>query len=190
MIEVEKKFILNVGDKERLLGGAQFVGKTINRDVYYDTPDFFLAQKDWWLRKRNGCFELKIPLKLARGGQREKMTTQYTELNIKEKIEKALGVPLATYQPVMDFVTTRGKYTKEGFSIDLDSTDFEFEVGEIELMVERESQAQEANDKITAFAKKHGLSLEPVYGKVMEYLKRFKPKEFEAIIAAWNTREK
>ena len=37
MIEVEKKFILNEQDKERLTKEAQFLNERVFTDTYYDT---------------------------------------------------------------------------------------------------------------------------------------------------------
>jgi len=41
MIEVEKKFILNEQDKERLTKNADFLNERVFTDIYYDTEIFF-----------------------------------------------------------------------------------------------------------------------------------------------------
>lgn len=189
MIEVEKKFTLKAHDKKRLLKGAQFIGETVNHDVYCDTKDFSLAKKDWWLRLRNAEWELKVPIRSVSGGQRAQTTTQYTELSTEKEIEEKLGIPLNSFHPFASFITHREKYAKEGFHIDLDRTDFEFEIAEIELMVATEEQAQEASSRIIEFAKRHKLSQKPAQGKVMEYLRRFKPNAHEVIVLSWNAQD-
>ncbi len=60
MIEIEKKFQLQLGDEERLLAGAFFQKEVVIQDVYWDTPEFAMTGKDWWLRKRDGVWELKM----------------------------------------------------------------------------------------------------------------------------------
>jgi len=51
MIEVEKKFILNEQDVERLTKNAQFLNERIFTDIYYDTENFSLTSYDKWQEK-------------------------------------------------------------------------------------------------------------------------------------------
>ncbi|OHA68572.1 MAG: hypothetical protein A3J68_02095 [Candidatus Wildermuthbacteria bacterium RIFCSPHIGHO2_02_FULL_48_16] len=202
MIEIEKKFTLREGDRERLLKGAEFVKKLVVHDTYYDTKDYSLAKKDWWLRFRNGNFELKVSFRIP-SEKAKYAPTQYRELETDEEIRKALGIPAspaggvsqkplkealpeAGYQEAFSLTTIREKYRKEGFTIDLDSVDYGYELAEIELMVEDENQIDEADEKIRAFGKKQGLSSEATRGKVLEYMRRFQPTQYQALIDAWH----
>jgi predicted adenylyl cyclase CyaB len=189
MIEVEKKFILSDDDIGRLTNGAEFLGEKKMKDVYYDTKDFLLTCADKWLRLRGARWELKLPLRTD-GGWHD----QYRELETEEEISNELGLDTkkqleeelarAGYEPFASIITTRKKYKKGDFTIDLDEVDFGYKIGEIELMVNDESDMPGAIEKITNFAKKAGLTMAPVRGKLIEYLRRNSPKHYQALIDA------
>ena len=193
MIEVEKKFILNEQDKERLTKEAQFLNERVFTDTYYDTEIFSLTTKDKWLRSREGRLELKLPL--HKGVDR--LADQYDELEDEQKIRKALNLPYngnladdlvkAGYFPFCTCKTTRRKYKKEQFIIDLDIVNFQdfiYNIGEIEMMVNEKSEIEKAIEKIMYFAKSQNLTIAPVRGKVIEYLKRTKPNHYQALVLA------
>lgn len=180
MIEIEKKFALKDEDAKRLLDGATFIKEIVMVDSYYDLPERTLSLKDWWLRERNGAFELKMSA--YEGNWREQEVNQYTEAETDPEIAAALGLTIATslrdslqkagYAPFATITTTRRKYTKEGFAIDMDVMDFGYAITEIELMIEDVSQTQVAVEKILAFARKNNLVVGPVRGKLLELLYR------------------
>lgn len=191
MIEVEKKFILNEQDKGRLTKDAQFLNERVFTDIYYDTEIFSLTSKDKWLRSREGRFELKLPLHEGV----ERLADQYDELEDEQKIRTALNLPSngnladdltkVRYSPFCTCKTTRRKYKKEPFIIDLDVVDFQdftYNIGEIELMVNDKSEIEGAIEKIMDFAKAQNLIIAPVRGKVIEYLKRVKPNHYQALV--------
>ncbi|MEK7539594.1 MAG: CYTH domain-containing protein [Patescibacteria group bacterium] len=193
MIEVEKKFILNEQDKERLTKGAQFLNERVFTDVYYDTEIFSLTSNDKWLRCREGRFELKLPL----NEEADRLADQYDELEDEQKIREALNLPAndnfadvlvkTGYSPFCTSKTARRKYKKEPFIIDLDIVDFQdftYNIGEIELMVSEKSKIESAIEKIMDFAKSKNLTIAPVRGKVIEYLKRTKPNHYQALVRA------
>ena len=193
MIEVEKKFILNEQDKERLTKEAQFLNERVFTDTYYDTEIFSLTTKDKWLRSREGRFELKLPL--HKGVDR--LADQYDELEDEQKIRKALNLPSngnladdlakAGYFPFCTCKTTRRKYKKEQFIIDIDIVNFQdfiYNIVEIEMMVKEKSEIEKAIEKIMYFAKSQNLTIAPVRGKVIEYLKRTKPNHYQALVLA------
>jgi len=193
MIEVEKKFILNEQDKERLTKEAQFLNERVFTDTYYDTEIFSLTANDKWLRSREGRFELKLPL--HEGADR--LADQYDELEDEQKIREALNLPpnenladdlmKAGYSPFCICKTTRRKYKKEPFIIDLDIVNFQdfiYNIGEIELMVNEKSEIESAIEKIMDFAKSQNLTIAPVRGKVIEYLKRTKPNHYQVLVQA------
>lgn len=206
MIEVEKKFNLSEEEISHLVDGADFLNERVFTDIYYDTKDYILTKQNKWLRSRDGKFELKVPTVLKYGSNID----QFDEINNVEKIKEVLSFDeldkeknirenillsqesnltddllMAGYKPFCVCKTTRRKYQKDKFIIDLDIvdyTEFTYNIGEIELMVKDESEIEDAVGKIMAFAKKNNLKIAPVRGKVIEYLKRFKPKHFDALV--------
>lgn len=193
MIEVEKKFILNEIDKERFIKNAEFLNERVFTDVYYDTNNFSLTSNDKWLRSREGKFELKIPLHQGV----ERLVDQYDELEDEPKIKEALSLSVNInladdlvkngYSSFCVCKTTRRKYKKEIFIIDIDTVDFKdfiYNTGEIELMVNEKSEIESAIEKIMTFVKKQKLTIAPVRGKVIEYLKRARPDHYQALVRA------
>lgn len=192
MIEVEKKLSLKRGDEEKLIAGATFLKEFEMHDVYYDDSQRSLTLKDTWLRNRNGLWELKVPLNAS--GSDTRIADQYRELTTETEIAAYLSLkpklPLtdqleqAGYKVIASIITKRRKYKKSQFIIDIDVMNFGYEIAEIELLVEKEEQMQEAIQKILAFAQSIGLTIAPIRGKVVEYIRRETPEHFSALIKA------
>lgn len=193
MIEVEKKFILSENDIARLVDGAEFLSDHVFTDIYYDTEELALGKNDMWLRNRNGNFDLKIPKHIGDGT----MSQQYQEIEGEEKIRQVFDlfkkgdflqdISEYGYVELCNLKTTRKKYKKENFIIDLDiveAEDFNYTIGEIELMVEKETEMSSAIKAIEEFADGKGLENKSVNGKVREYLKRKKPEKYQALVDA------
>ncbi|MDD5463662.1 MAG: CYTH domain-containing protein [Candidatus Moranbacteria bacterium] len=194
MFEVGKKFILSEKDIARLVEGSEFLGEKTFTDVYYDTDEFALTKNDIWLRKRGEEFELKLPMHLGD----KNFSQQYQEIEGEEKIREIFAIAKINdfesdieafdYKPFCDCATTRKKFKKEGFVIDLDFVVYDdksvYNIGEIELIVEKKNQMAEALEKIEKFAQKNGLKSLPVRGKVIEYLLRSKPGHYRALVEA------
>lgn len=191
MIEVEKKFKLNDEEKQRLIQGAEFLNEKAFVDIYYDTADFSLTSKDKWLRSRDDKFELKISLRQAVG----RVADQYDELENEGQIKQALNLPINEnlteglarkgYLPFCRCKTTRRKYKKDIFIIDIDAvdfSDFSYNIAEIELMINDRSETENAITKIIDFAKRQNLAIVPVRGKVIEYLKTSRPNHYRALV--------
>lgn len=193
MIEVEKKFLLSTEDEARLLSGAEFVSEKIFTDSYYDTKDYALTSKDKWLRARDGRFELKLPLHQSHG----KLFDQYDELEDEAKITEALALEGAAgltqslkkhgYEIFCVLTTTRRKFKKQGFVIDIDEVrgkSFSFKVAEIELMVSSKDEINGAVEKILDFARENNLQVAQVPGKVIQYLRQKRPDHYNALVRA------
>ncbi|XP_016348802.1 thiamine-triphosphatase-like isoform X2 [Sinocyclocheilus anshuiensis] len=61
-VEVERKFVCDAEIMWKLQDiGAKCIGQRQFRDQYFDSPDFILTLKDFWLRCREGLWELKCP---------------------------------------------------------------------------------------------------------------------------------
>jgi adenylate cyclase class IV len=193
MFEVEKKFKLSNNESKKLLEGAEFISEKTFTDIYYDTPEYSLTKNDIWLRKRGEEFELKIPMHQM--GQH--LLQQYQEIEGEEKIREIFSIaPIVdfetdilafSYEPFCVCTTTRRKFKKDKFTIDLDLVeygDFSYELAEIELLVETKEQMDEAAREIEEFASSLGLKQGYVRGKVLEYLARKCPAHFEALVAS------
>ncbi len=191
MIEVEKNFILTEKQEKRLTDGAEFLGEKKIVDVYYDDLHYSLGIKDTWLRNRNGKFELKIPMNVI---MEKRISDQYRELETDQEIAAYLkltgGKSLPDvlrengYAPFVTLVTTRRKYKKGGYGIDLDSVDFGYCIAEIELIIDDETKTQETTSKIIGYAKMHGIEGDTVRGKVAEYLRRNRREHFQVLLNA------
>lgn len=185
MIEVEKNFTITAKDKARLIDGAVLLYKKTFTDVYYDSPDYALTGKDFWLRTREGKFELKVPQNA--GHISERTTDQYEELETYKEIVRELGLsyekPLAEaikekgFTPVATITTTRERYQKDDFHLDFDEMDFGFIAFEIELMVEKSQDISQAEKRVLKFASDN-LITKKGDGKVIEYLRRYRPEHF------------
>ncbi|MDD2786292.1 MAG: CYTH domain-containing protein [Patescibacteria group bacterium] len=191
MIEVEKKFILNDDDIKRLTEGAVFLSEKIFTDVYYDTTDYALTRSDKWLRSRDGRYELKLPLHSGADRQADQYDELEDELKIKEALNFSPDVNLEASmkrsgcESFCVCKTTRKKYKKDQFTIDLDYVDygdFNYSLGEIELMVNDKPEIEAAIEKILNFAQDDGLTIGFVRGKVIEYIKRKRPEHYQALI--------
>ena len=191
MIEIEKKFILNEREKEQILKNAQFLGDKIFTDIYYDTKDYSLTLKDYWLRFRDGRAELKVPVKK----ENNTFINQYEEITDEDKIRQKINIPkvkdlisdlnVNNYNPFCKCKTTRTKYKKDIFSIDLDFVDFNdfsYNIAEVEIMIEKETTIDDAVEKINIFAKENNLKLESVKGKVIEYINRKIPHLYNKLL--------
>ncbi len=194
MIEVEKKFILSGDGKNKLIKGAELTAKKKFTDVYYDTADYALTKKDIWLRARDGRYELKVPLR----SQKTSSWDHYEEIENEDGIKKELKIatseplelalPSTGYKPFATIVTTRAKYKKGEFTIDIDAVDYGYDIAEIELMVNKKEEVEEATKKIAAFAASCGLKIGRVRGKVIEYIRRKNEEHFKALELAWGVK--
>ena len=193
MIEVEKKISIQTDDERaRLLKGAIFLYEIVNEDVYVDDSHYSLSTRNWWLRTRNGTFELKVPI-------RHPVTsmTTYEELETDGAIAQALGLPTDTplgaaleragYRPVGTIRTTRKKYQLGKIHLDLDESDYglsTYTLAEIELMVENDDAIPNATATIEMFCRERGVALDHTRGKVLEFLFRYRPEHYAALVKA------
>ncbi|KAM3860632.1 thiamine-triphosphatase [Diretmus argenteus] len=188
-VEVERKFVCNADTPKTLEeNGAVCVGQRQFQDQYFDTPDFSLTLRDMWLRKRQGCWELKCPTITTAtrseeiSGEQPKeaaLCTRYKEIislpEIQLRVKEVLnGDGEMACQEKEDeswlsklnlacfakFTTVRRSFVleEEGVQIDLDQADFGYHVGEIEVLVSEEEDVQSALEKIAKTARKLGLT--------------------------------
>ncbi len=178
MIEVEKKFQPTAEELLRLLEGTEFVGEKVLHDVYYDYPDYSLFKKDVRFRNRNGSFELKVGQKsgVAEEIEHEDRIKKYfnTELSLPDFISQNMI-------PFIDYSTKRKKYIKGEFTIDVDELSYGFNLIEIELLINDESQINEAEQRIIQFAE--SFNIKPVSSLLKRnmYLKLVKPELYKQL---------
>jgi len=199
MIEIEKKFRLTREVESALLKGATFLRTKIFTDTYFDTPELGLIHSDRWLRARDGVFELKTPMH-AGGGLTKDSIAQYDEITDPKKIRSLIGLKTsdnlahdiaeAGYAPVATFTTKRRTWQKGEFVVDLDDVSFGYTIGEIELQVKSRKEMPQASAKILAFFKEHGLTPEPVRGKILELLARERPALYKSLVATYKARSR
>ncbi|HBA45890.1 hypothetical protein A2W67_00535 [Candidatus Nomurabacteria bacterium RIFCSPLOWO2_02_40_28] len=177
MIEVEKKFQPTEEQLKVLLEGAEFLGEKIVHDIYYDYSDYRLLKKDVRLRNRNNFFELKVGKSSGVSQEiekREDIEKYFSTSNLGEFIQKNLVV-------IIDYQSKRQKYKKENFSIDLDEMNFGYKLCEIELLVEKEEQVKDAENKIIDFAQKYNFDFKRILSKRFEFLRKFKPEIYKEL---------
>jgi adenylate cyclase class IV len=190
-IEVELKFLLSQEEEIKLLDGASWIQTREFTDIYYDTKDYSLSSNDIWLRSRNGKFILKSPLACTSQALKTQANAPKREIEDESCIRQMLSLQKgdklhedliqANILPLYTFKNHRRSYTKDGFVIDLDQAifdDFTYETCEIETLVRDQSGIEKALQRIIAFAESHGLSVKPVEGRLIEYLRRHHPDHY------------
>jgi len=197
MIEIEKKFLLTKEQQRRLLDNAQELGSAVVEDSYFDTDTFGITLKDLWFRERDGMYELKVPLKSGTGSH---TTNRYHEITDVKEIARELGLSGegdfetklkdAGIKKFITCFTRRASYEKQGFHIDIDAatyldSPFIYALAEIELLINSESEADEAEQRIVEFAQSMGIATDVVVtGKIAAYLEAEKPEHFKALVDA------
>ncbi|XP_011371134.1 thiamine-triphosphatase [Pteropus medius] len=214
LIEVERKFIPGPGTEERLLElGGTLEHQVTFRDSYYDTPELSLMRTDHWLRQRESSgWELKCPGAAGVSG----LHTEYLELTaepaIVAKLCEVLGAevlgargvaavlsPLGL-QEVASFVTKRSAWKlvlsradeeELLLRVDMDTADFGYAVGEVEVMVHQEAEVPAAVEKINKLSSMLGvLAQEVAPAKLIVYLQRFRPQDYQRLLDVHSSREK
>ncbi|GAB5572723.1 thiamine-triphosphatase isoform X1 [Prionailurus iriomotensis] len=214
LIEVERKFIPGPGTEKRL----QELGGTLEHQVtfwdrYYDTPELSLMRADYWLRHREGSgWELKCPGTAGVSGPHQ----EYVELTVEPAVVAQLCEVLGTevlgaggvaavlgplgLKEVASFVTKRSAWklvlsgTDEEeplLRVDLDTADFGYTVGEVEALVHEEAEVPVALEKIHSLSSMLGVPVqETAPAKLMVYLQRFQPQDYQRLLQVHRLREK
>eukprot|EP01080_Neovahlkampfia_damariscottae_P002935 gene2935-4774_t len=181
-IEVEGKFLFTKNDLDKFTRLFQVVSTENIKDTYYDTKDYFMTKNDFWLRQREEYFELKFRV----GSTENRNILSYKEITDLNDIEhhlnhlfekqKRLKDYLEVFEPFATIETSRMKFKFKEFNIDLDSTNFGSNFGEIEILVEEEKEIEEAKKKIEHFMKEHNLKRDKI-GKVLSYILKRNQKQ-------------
>src|SRR3989338_5244525 len=164
-VEVEVKFAITDAIKKRIQERAKFISRKSFTDVYYDrarTSEYPMTTRDIWLRKRQGCWQLKVPipfyqLSLSKGENKGLLlesypTDQYKELENEIDILEFLksnafiadspiseldsSLKLNEYSEILRLETDRRTFAWQDASIVFDDClPLPYSVGEIEIMV-------------------------------------------------------
>ncbi|XP_011487104.1 thiamine-triphosphatase [Oryzias latipes] len=212
-VEVERKFLCSEDTLKILEKIGVCIGQREFQDQYFDSPGFELTLRDFWLRKRKGCWELKCPISTGEPSEEQslaaKLCTQYKEITnlpeIQQRVKKVIkgtcgdrDTETASLQEdelwlrqlnlvcFAEFTTVRRSFTlEEGVQIDLDQADFGYHVGEIEVLIPEGGDVHSAQEKIRNAAQKLGLNGdERVEGKMNVYLKRYHPEHYAKLLSA------
>lgn len=199
-MEVEARFLLTPNTQTRLLEGAELIEETKFTVEFLDTPEWTLAYSNHWLKKKNGKYELKIPLKNRNFDKTPHLATIFHEEKNIRKILVALHLPeeedfeaaltRAMIKPFAGIETKRTSYQKGPFRLDLDQAQFplirtgaifHYTVAEIELDVPEEA-VMHAKEDIINFAKQHNLEVSDTRGKLMEYVFQNYPDVYQEFV--------
>ncbi|XP_069094275.1 thiamine-triphosphatase isoform X1 [Pleurodeles waltl] len=202
-LEVERKFVFGPETEAQLLAlGASLTRRHVFRDTYYDTACHALTLQDHWLRQREEGWELKRPVSLT--GGHGGSATQYCEVTehaaIVSHLCQALGVAPMISPSSMDellgllgleafatYVTDRRSYALPSgqVHVDLDEADFDFAIGEVEVVVDAADRVEEALKKVNQLCTKLGVTdSRRVPGKMSAYLQRFRPAHYQRLLEA------
>ncbi|CAM9969069.1 unnamed protein product [Discosporangium mesarthrocarpum] len=212
-VEVERKFVADrLGKLKDKIGrcGGNLVGEHIFTDVYWDGPSCCLTERNWWLRSRSGCWELKLrsPPHSGHGvaaykeitrckdilkalhdedflppGRDPSLYTLEAPMSLESVLEEGHFSPFAQYR------TNRLKYRLGDMTIDIDKASYGYEVVEVEAMssANPENIAQ-AREQVLLLAQSLGIpgagaqgGDQPVRGKLEEYIFRFRLPQFQVL---------
>jgi len=161
LVEIERKFFLTAGQQAALRNSLETLSEKELADTYWDAPGYPLTTRDWWLRQRNGQWELKVPWAQAQAGPAESFEEFEGDAAVIARLRKD-GVALisvdgtsteellrnSSFAPFARLhtsrVSLRGRQgaAAEGVkpvNVDLDNVVFDPELAETDVMVD-ESQ--------------------------------------------------
>jgi thiamine-triphosphatase len=116
-------------------------------------------------------------------------TTETSTSNFQDYLVPQLGVTDTGLEPFARIVTQRSswkstdKFNWENLSVDLDTTDFGYAVGEVERVVHRQEDVEAARTQVHALIAEicNGVS-DPAVGKLEYFLKRNRPDIYQACV--------
>jgi adenylate cyclase class IV len=185
-LEIEQQFSANEVFVDWLKHNATRLGTVKNTDSYYDN-NFSLVLKNWWFRMRNGVYELKIPISdKAEETKQFKEITDENQICLKLGINNLISKPWHGYDLLVMTITDRDRYQYGPFNIVIDRTKFDrekvpqYQIVEIEIMINDETGTIEAQRQILRFAKKFGLK--SALGKIEYFIAKKHPNIFSKMI--------
>jgi len=156
--EIEKKYELTKLDYDTIKYKCEFIKDQELKDYYLDTADFILGQNKYYLRLRNGKYELKI---LSVSWDVHESQEYEDEDIINEKLSK-FNLSIDDCSGVIFVHTQREKYEYNfngiKFTIDVDRYQYDARY-EVEVIVD-ENTKFDGEEKIESFRKMIGLQAE------------------------------
>lgn len=150
--EMEKKYSYNQDDYEKIVKNCKFEWIKNIKDFYLDMPDYRLFKNKFYLRMRNGIYELKI----ATINEKTNLVTSKEIIwddEIDEVLKKEFSITIDDTTWVLFIDTSREKYSFslwwETIIIDFDSFQY-WKRYEIEIVSENKS-SEEVNELIEDF---------------------------------------
>lgn len=195
--EVEKKLQLTMSQSLSLIEGFDMIDQIELTATYWKDGGLHLPLRDRWLRKRDDMWVLKVPTSLEAPTRRS--SDKYREITDTEDIKQTLGIMGVSedfeqdlvefgYTPWFTISTVRNTYMSDDFpdiKIIRDTTDFGYEIWEIEKCVGSQNEIEYAEKQILDFISSQGISSKGyVRGKVHQYLYQFKKNEFDELANA------
>ena len=174
--DIKRKYIVG-NDSERAVEkmGGKFIETETLVDEYLDDVNYTLLLNDCWLRLRNKKFEMKVNAAFGCGPNISPSVEMLTiESDIQEmlmtKFEKTLEqkrrvserhldvlIDALGFSEFVTFETTRKKFLVDGFTVTLDTTNFGFQVGEIEIVANSLPEMMTALKNMDNLAAKLGM---------------------------------
>lgn len=168
--EIEKKYAFNKDDYQKIIDNCKFEWEVNIKDYYLDNSDYILFKNKYYLRLRDGIYELKI-------AKLDKKTWLITSKEIvwddeiDEILQKDFWISIDETAWVVFVETSREKYSYnldwEKINIDIDSFQY-WKRYEIEI-ISSSKKEEEVNDIIENFRQKIWLfsSYDQSAGKIM-----------------------
>jgi len=177
MIEVEKKFQPTEEQWDVLLKDAKSITNKVLHDCLYDYFDYRMFKKGMRLRNRNGNFELKT----------RRNATIADEIEDKKEIEKYFNTDNLDIF-IQDNLILIADYTQDvvlleidEFLVDVSKLSYGYQVGEVEILIGKDGNFKEAEEKIDNFGKKYNLEFKDLPGKPKEYFRIVKPEVYNKL---------
>ncbi|MCB9809636.1 CYTH domain-containing protein [Candidatus Peribacteria bacterium] len=192
MVEVERQFRYPDAETlEKLRQACTFITQKQNHDGYYQHPEGDNAQKDWWLRQRNGSWQLKYMTPYG----------QYTEFHGPKAIAEKLALTGAPeedaafeafllsqgYWKLVEYTVERETLRQGPLTIELERilyADPQYNLAMMEVEMEvPEAEVALAEQTIEDAATQFGLIRLESFGKATHYIKAVHPEVYAIMLA-------
>lgn len=159
MVEIERRFFLTAGQQAVLRSSLETLSEKEMADTYWDAPGYPLSTRNWWLRQRNGQWELKVPWSQAQAGPAESFEefegdaavmarlredgfalVSADGANVEEVVRGASFAPFARLHTSRVSLRGRQGSVVEGVkpvNVDLDHVVFDPELAETDIVVDK-----------------------------------------------------
>lgn len=183
LIEVETRFAVTRPVRIKLYSTLGEPSRTTISDRYVG-PE--LALCDWWLRERNGIWELKLPAGTRRAAQGDGCTAAYREMEGTDALRLVTehGFEPLELKPYVNIMTVRDSWKFEilnkgrvydiVLTVDETTADNGFfcATGEVETLVSTEEEIADAIGTVEHVCDRYGLDIVRKVGgsKIIKYL--------------------